>query len=59
MVRNMVQKVFLPVAHKEWTEIKPWCLRVVPFLSRLQVQDVKYMPKTLNSMIFQSNSLEI
>lgn len=44
------------IAHKGRSEIKLW---VIQFLSRLHVQDVNYKAKTLDSLIFQCNSLEI
>lgn len=47
------------IAHKGRSEIKLWCLRVMQFLSRLHVQDVNYKAKTLDSLIFQCNSLKI
>lgn len=47
------------IAHKGRSEIKLWHLRVIQFLSRLHVQGVNYKAKTLDSLIFQCNSLEI
>lgn len=56
MVRNMIQRVLSPKARKGRSGIKPWCFRVILFLSGLRVQNVNYMVKTLISMIFQCKS---